>query len=139
MINEEGYIERMIRGLSAMVAKATVGQRAAQTESLDRLDAAYGELFDIPAELLDVIEPSALRQLVRPERIAALIDVLQADAALAEASGNLPRPRCAASWSPRSRQADRSVRPRSGSDRSESPRSKISGSERSVRPRSGSV
>jgi hypothetical protein len=88
---EDGFIERQIRGLSRMVAQATVGQQADQTETLDQVDAAYGELFDIPAELLDVIEPSAMRALVRPERIPSLLGLLEADARLADAAGNTRR------------------------------------------------
>lgn len=85
---ENGYIERLIRQIGALVTRVSVG-RAEITHAVspEEIDAAWSELLGIPDGLLDVIDAKTLARLLgSPEKQRLGADLLEADALAREAT-----------------------------------------------------
>lgn len=88
---QDDYLHRLIRQI-AQLAAAVAGRRAeARAESVAEIDEAYGDLFGLPRGLLDRLDARTVRQLVREDQVPVLLELLEADAALAEATGDAAR------------------------------------------------
>lgn len=61
----DGYIERLIRQIGAIVARVSVGRREGETlVSPQEIDAAWTELLGVPDGLIDVIDAPTLASLL---------------------------------------------------------------------------
>jgi len=91
---EDDYIVRAVRHFAQIVANLVSNRRGAHgdTHTLEEIEDAYGELFGFPRGLLDALDVATVAGMVQsPERLASLIELLDADATIAAAAGDAAR------------------------------------------------
>jgi len=90
---EQDYILRLARQLAEVVARILgLGRTGQLADALAVAERAYGDLLGLPAGLIDRIDAATLLGLLRsPDEAHALIDLLEAEAVVLEASGDTAR------------------------------------------------
>jgi hypothetical protein len=91
VIFEDDWIQRQVRILSEALARMTTSKYGAPFETIEQVDDAYGELFGIPADLLDAVDARTAAQLVPARQLEELIALLEIDAVVASGAGDEAR------------------------------------------------
>lgn len=78
----EDYVIRMIKQLGAFLARiAAMRKRGDYAGALETARTAWGELFDVPRDLVEVVDgPTLARLLGEPARMRAAADLLMEEA-----------------------------------------------------------
>ena len=81
------YLERMIEEMAAIAARALgLAKEERHEEARREVDAAYAQV-GVPVLVLDRLDPASIR-LMSGDRTAALVTLLEADAAVAAQRGD---------------------------------------------------
>jgi hypothetical protein len=91
VIFEDDWIRRQVRILSEALARMTTSRYGPAFETIEQVDDAYGELFGIPADLLDAVDARTAAQLVPARQLEELIALLEIDAVVASRNGDEAR------------------------------------------------
>ena len=86
----EDYIHRLIRQLAEAIARITGLRKAGRyQETLDACERAWGDLLDVPRELVDVTDTPTLAGMLRdPERMRVAAQLLTEEGHALEGKGD---------------------------------------------------